>query len=51
MPIPQPNKDKENLSSFINRFMANKTMKEEFTDIKQRLAVAYSKYRDKKPKK
>lgn len=52
MPMPNPNKKKENLAEFVSRFMGDENMKKDFPDRKQRLAIAYSKYGEKnKPKK
>lgn len=47
MPLPQLRKG-ENQSDFIARFMSNETMKKEFSDNKQRLAVAHSTWRKSK---
>ncbi|MEM3008612.1 MAG: hypothetical protein QXY15_11235 [Candidatus Nitrosotenuis sp.] len=44
MPIPKPQK-REKQDEFIQRGMSNPTMKKEFPDIKQRLAVLYSQWR------
>lgn len=44
MPIPKPQKG-EQKDEFIQRGMGNPTMKKEFPDIKQRLAVLYSQWR------
>jgi HK97 family phage prohead protease len=41
MPLPKPKKN-EKQKDFINRCMSNKTMKDEYEDNKQRLAVCYS---------
>lgn len=38
MPIPKP-KSNEDKSKFMDRCMGNPTMKNEFSDINQRLAV------------
>jgi len=38
MPIPQPN-DNENNEKFVSRCMSNPTMKKDYTDTKQRVAV------------
>lgn len=51
MPMPNPNKKKENLAEFVSRFMSDTNMNKDFPDRKQRLAIAYSKYRENKPKK
>lgn len=42
MPIPQPN-DNENKQKFLSRCMSDSTMKEEYKDSKQRVAVCLSK--------
>ncbi len=47
MPIPTP-RTGESQSDFMARFMSNSTMKTEYPDQKQRLAVAYSKWKKKK---
>lgn len=44
MPIPKPNPS-EKQDDYIARFMSNETMKKEYPDEKQRLAVAYSTWR------
>lgn len=49
MPLPKP-KDKEKEKDWIARCMSNDTMKEEFPDNDQRLAVCYQKWRDKDKK-
>ena len=49
MPIPKP-KDGEKEDDFIARCMSNKTMKEEFPDNDQRLAVCFQKWKDKDKK-
>lgn len=45
MPLPKPKKD-ETKENFISRFMSNDTMKREFPDVKQRVAVAFSVWRN-----
>lgn len=47
MPIPTPEKDEEQ-SAFIERVMGNETMKKEYPNQKQRLAIAYSQWHDAK---
>jgi len=47
MPIPTPNKN-EDQNSFISRCMSNKTMRSEYPDQKQRSAICYTKWREKK---
>ena len=47
MPVPQPKKG-ETQDEFITRFMGNETMKRDYPDQKQRLAIAYSTWRRKK---
>lgn len=49
MPIPTPKKG-QSKSEFISQCMGNPTMINEFPDQKQRAAVCYSKYEDKKSK-
>jgi len=49
MPIPKPKKD-ENKDDFIERCMSNETMKKEFDDNDQRLAVCYQQWKDKDKK-
>jgi len=46
MPLPTPNTG-ESESNFINRCMGNDTMKREFPDQKQRVAVCYRQWRRK----
>lgn len=46
MPIPNPKQD-EKQSEFINRCMSDNTMKSEFPDKDQRLAVCYNQWREK----
>jgi hypothetical protein len=41
----------EKLSSFISRYMGSKRANKDFPDQKQRAAVAYSEWREKKKKK
>jgi hypothetical protein len=47
MPIPKP-KNNERKSEFITRCMENLKDKGEFPDSKQRLAVCYNQYEEKK---
>lgn len=49
MPIPSPQKEEEQ-DEFIARCMADRTMRSEYSDVKQRAAVCYSKYRETKDK-
>lgn len=44
MPIPKPGKG-EKQSKFMPRCMSNKTMKKEFPDNKQRVAVCFGSWR------
>lgn len=44
--MPEP-KAKEKQSDYISRFMSSEEAKRDFPNEKQRLAVAYSKYRRK----
>jgi len=46
MPMPTPNKG-ESKEAFISRFMSNDRMKGDYSDNKQRVAVAYSQWRRK----
>jgi len=46
MPVIKPKKY-ERRQDFIKRFMKNKRMKQEYKDREQRLAVAYSTWRNK----
>ena len=46
MPVPTPKKG-ESKEDFIARFMSNVAMKDEYTDQKQRIAVAHSTWRNK----
>jgi len=50
MPIPTQPKSGETQDDFIARCMSNDTMKEEFPDNDQRLAVCFQKWRDKDKK-
>jgi len=43
MPLPSP-KQNQNKEDFINSCMASPTMKQEYKNIKQRLAVCHSQY-------
>lgn len=45
MPVPSPRKD-ENEDSFIERCVGNSSMKKDFPDQKQRLAVCFDSFRD-----
>ena len=47
MPLPSPNK-KQGEDSFVSNCMSNETMKREFPNKKQRLAVCYSKHKNSK---
>jgi hypothetical protein len=47
MPIPTPKKG-ENQKAFVSRCMSTKAMIQEFSDKKQRAAVCYQKWRDRK---
>lgn len=47
MPLPSPNKG-ESQDKFISRCMGNESAKKEFPDNKQRTAVCFSKWRDKR---
>jgi hypothetical protein len=49
MPIPSPKKDEEQ-KDFISRCMGNDTMNKEYPDEKQRAAVCYSQWKEKKKK-
>lgn len=46
MPIPERNKKDESPNDFMSRCMDNETMKKEFPDQKQRVAVCMSKATD-----
>lgn len=46
MPLPKRKKS-ESLEVCVNRLMSNETMKKEFPDKKQRVAVAYKQCRKK----
>lgn len=50
MPLPEPNKG-ETKDDFISRCMKNPTMKSEYPDEKQRLAVANSQWERRNKKK
>ena len=47
MPLPKP-KTGENEEDFISRCMGNPTMKDDYPEQKQRLAVCYSRWKEKK---
>jgi len=49
MPLPKP-RPEEKRQEYINRFMESKAAKKEFDTRKQRLAVAYEKWKNKKSK-
>lgn len=49
MPIPKPEK-KEEQKQFMSRCLSDKKMKEEFGDIKQRIAVCMTSFREKDKK-
>ncbi len=44
MPLINPNKNESEIE-FIRRFMNDPKMKEEYSDYKQRLAIAFDMYR------
>ena len=46
MPIPKP-EPLENMSDFIGRCMADETMKEEYKNERQRIAVCAKRWREK----
>ena len=46
MPLPTKNKD-EDKSKFMDRCINNDVMKQEFSDIKQRIAVCLSQFKKK----
>lgn len=46
MPIPKK-KEQELQKDFMNRCVSDDTMKKEFKDIKQRIAVCLTKYKEK----
>ena len=43
MPIPKP-KSGEKKNEYTNRFMSNETMKKDYPDNKQRIAIALSEF-------
>ena len=47
MPLPQPEK-KEEQKDFMSRCLADKKVREEFKDFKQRVAVCLTTYKDSK---
>ena len=47
MPVPKPTK-KEDQNEFMRRCIGDETMREEFKEIKQRIAVCLTSYRDEK---
>ena len=47
MPLPSP-KGKQDKETFVSNCMSNETMKKEYPDSKQRVAVCYSKWRQSK---
>lgn len=49
MPIPKPGK-KEEQKEFMSRCIGDKVMRKEFKDIKQRIAVCMTSFRDKDKK-
>jgi len=49
MPIPKPGK-KEEKKQFMSRCLSDKTMRKEFKDIKQRIAVCMTSFTDKDKK-
>ena len=50
MPLPTPHK-KEEESEFVNRCMGDDIMKNDYKDQKQRVAVCYSQYKNRKKQK
>ncbi len=48
MPYPHPNEKKD---AYISRCMGNEEMKDKHPDVKNRLAVCYAFWKEKKPKK
>lgn len=46
MPLPKPNIN-ESQQDFVSRCMSNNTMKSEYPDQDQRLAVCYTQWREK----
>ena len=46
MPIPKK-KEQESKKDFMNRCVSDDTMKKEFKDIKQRIAVCLTNYKEK----
>ena len=49
MPLPTRNKD-EDKSKFMDRCVSDDTMKKEFSDIKQRIAVCLTQFKKKDKK-
>lgn len=49
MPLPKPTKE-EDKNAFVSRCMSDETMKKDFTDNKQRVAVCLSQFSRKNPK-
>jgi hypothetical protein len=47
MPLPKPNPDEQE-KEFVSRCMSNETMKKEYPDQKQRVAVCFSQYKRRK---
>ena len=45
LPIPKPRYG-ESRDEYVHRFMRDEAMKREYPDFKQRLAVAYSEWRE-----
>ncbi len=50
MPLPSK-QNKEGKSQFMSRCLSDSIMKKEFPDMKQRIAVCLSKFKDKKVEK
>jgi len=48
MPIPTPHTD-EARDEFVNRCMGDSVMKQDYTDVKQRVAVCYAAWRKAHP--
>lgn len=50
MPIPTPKSNKQSRKEFISSCMGDSTMNSEYPDSKQRAAICYSQWDDKKSK-
>lgn len=50
MPIPSPDKSIESKQEFISRCMGNKIMNDDYPDQKQRAAICYGQWAEKKKK-